>query len=793
MSIDLEIPGSLLNSLVSDSLQQKFNTTCVPSFQDDDGQTTYIDSVTVQSVTNVVSTNVIDFPVDAQLLLLSQSELDASVGGLTPDLDVLTAQIALQMVPQGATLSFVVQSINLSPPDSTLQNLINSFVASSLSGFGTIDLGTLFQTLGLPLPTNTEFVSSGGSVLIRFNPGPPPSDHLINGLQWSIFIPSSALEGSLFNLTGRSVVPELLKSGFTLGNQNATYTGSQTGNANLEATINATKSANCTVESFTVFAALDFKVQIYLRSQTLGNPQLAELIYFNLNLSSNVGFDPFNLVQHELNGAAIEAMASFDPSTIGATRLGQPGSDYSLHNFEILSDLPDLSFGNARLLYNNNLVAQDIGIVLGGNISYQPLPPLFDLTYTVTKFNPFDYTQWTYCGETPSEPFVQGIGTLTNTVQLCSTTIVSPTSAAAQSVVMLSTTPSPGETANQVIVTAYMTAASASIFLSLSDGQNLVVQVETTRGVRLLDFGFPPSPQLDSNGNLLIFIQVPVGVCHPDIVTLGIPQIPLSLPAHGVVPAVPSDWVGNLGGVMAFESTILEVGEVGLGDVLLVRQPVDGGVTVVSAKEMTVQIPVLVALRGFDEGAVLERADRGLIRSAKIRAKTFVKCAVLYKRGAQRHRLVATKSFAQVVTTFENRVEITDVFKTGLVFVRQIIKGKEGERKLPRAVLESQATIEPKIELPGLEETRTVPGFEDGNIVIGRFDDGSFRLISKDSGGKVVVYGTVPRWLNMPATSGNWAISSRRGDWIEVFRIVDKSPKRCSCGCHSEEAARKGE
>ena len=791
MSIDLEIPGSLLNSLVSDSLQQQFNTTCLPSFQDDDGQKTYIDSVTVQSVTNVISTSVIDFTVDVQLLLLSQSELDASVGGLTPNLEVLTAQIALQMVPQGATLSFVVQSITLSPPDSTLQSSIGFVVAPLLSGFGTIDLGALFQTLGLPPPSNTEFASLDGSVLIRFNPGLPIIDHLVNGLQWSIFIPSSALEGSLLNLMDKSVVRQLLENGFTLGNQNATYTGSQTGDATLEATINATKSANCVLESFTVFAALDLKARIYLQSQALGNPQLAEVVYFNLNLSSDVGFDPFDLVQHELNGAAVEAMASFDPSTVRGTRLGQPGSDYNLHNFEILSDLPDLSFGNARLLYNNNLVAQDIGIVIGGNVSYQPLPPLFDLTYTVTKFNPFDFTQWTYCGETPSEPFVQGIGILTNTVKLCSTTIVSPTSAAAQSVVMLSTTPSPNEIANQVIVTAYMTAASASIFLSLSEGQNLVVQVETTRGVRLLDFGSPPSPQFDSNGNLLNFTQVPVGICHPDIVTLGVPQIPVSLPAHGVVPAVPSDWVGNLGGVMAFESAILEVGEVGLGDVLLVRQPVDGGVTVVSAKEMTVQIPVLVALREFDEGAVLERADRGLIRSAKIRAKTFVKCAVLYKRGAQRHRLVATKSFAQVVTTFENRVEITDVFKSGLVFVRQVIKGKEGERKLPRTVLGSQATIEPKIELPGLEETRTVPGFEDGNIVIGKFDDGSFRLISKDSGGKVVVYGTVPRWLNMPATSGNWAISSRRGDRIEVFRIVDKSPKRCSCGCHSEETARK--
>ena len=794
MSIDLEILGSLLDSIVSSSLQQKFNTTCFPSFPNDDGETTYIDSITVQSVTNAVSTSVIDFPADAQLLLLRQSDLDASIGGLTPDLVVVTAQIALQLVPNGTKLSFVCQSIALSPPDPALQELINAFVVPSLSSFDTIDLSILFQTLGMGEPLNTQFASSGGSIIVRFDPDSPPSDHLTNGLQWGIFIPSSTLEILADNLVGSGVGPQLQENGFTLDNPNTTYTGSQTGNANLETTLNGTKPASCAGESFTVTAAFDSKINMYLQSQgLLGNPQLAKMVFFNLNLTSNVAFDPLGFVENALDAAAAEAMASFDVSTVGGTRLGQPGSDYYTHNFEILSDLPELSFGNANLLYSNNLIAQDDGIIIGGVVSYTPPPPLFDLTYTVTKFDLFNYTQWTYCGEQPSEPFVQATGTLTNTVQLCSATIVSPTSTAAQSVVMISTTPSPGEPADQVIVTVNMTVATASVFLSTSDAQHLVVQVETTRGVRLLDFGAPPTPQFDGNGNLLNLTVVPVGICHPDILTRGTTQIPMSLPAHGVVPATAADWVGNLEGVMAFESAVVEVGGSEISDVLLVRQPLDGGDTVVSAKGPTVQIPVLVALRGFDEGAVLERADRGPIKSAKIKRKTFVKRAVLHKRGALEHRLVATKSLAQIVTTFENRVEITDVYKNGLVYLRQVIKGKKGERKLPRNVLESQTVTKPKIELPRLEEVRTVPGFEDGNIVIGSFDDGSFRLISKDSGGNIVVNGIVPRWTNMPVTSGNWAISSRSGDRIEVFRIVRTSPKRCSCGCHTEEASKKDE
>jgi hypothetical protein len=323
MSIDLEIPGSLLNSLVSNQLQEKFNTTCFPPFPNDDGETTYIDSITVQSVTNAVSTSAIDFPADAQLLLLSQSDLDASVGGLTPDLTVLTAQIALQMVPNGAQLSFVCQFITLSPPDPALQKLINQFVVPSFSSFGAIDLTTLFQTLGTDVPQNTEFAWFGGSVIIRFDPDSPPSDHLINGLQWGIFIPSSVLETLVDNLIGTAAGTQLQENGFSAGNPITTYMGSQTGNAYLEATLSGTKPDSCLGENFTVTAAFDFKINMYLQNQgPLRNPQLAKMVWFNLNLSSNVAFDPFGFVENALDAQAVVSMASFDVSTVGGTRLG---------------------------------------------------------------------------------------------------------------------------------------------------------------------------------------------------------------------------------------------------------------------------------------------------------------------------------------------------------------------------------------------------------------------------------------------------------------------------------------
>jgi len=154
------------------------------------------------------------------------------------------------MVPNSAQLSFVCQFITLSPPDPALQKLINQFVVPSFSSFGAIDLTTLFQTLGTDVPQNTEFARFGGSVIIRFDPNSPPSDHLINGLQWGIFIPSSVLETLVDNLIGTAAGTQLQENGFSVGNPITTYMGSQTGNAYLEATLSGTKPDSCLGENF---------------------------------------------------------------------------------------------------------------------------------------------------------------------------------------------------------------------------------------------------------------------------------------------------------------------------------------------------------------------------------------------------------------------------------------------------------------------------------------------------------------------------------------------------------------
>jgi hypothetical protein len=274
-------------SLGARSTPQRLNTTCFPPFPDDDGQTTYVDSVTVQSVTNIVDSTVIDFPTTAQLSLVSQNDLDNSVGGLTPDQIVLSAQLALQLVPtfnpepdgtQGVQLSFICQFIVLSPPDNALQTLINQFVVPTLGDLGTMDLTVIFNTLGMQLPASVEFATVNESIMIRFNPSSPPSDHLTSGLQWCIFINSGVLENLVDNLVNSSAAAQLKENGFSVGTTNTMYMGSQTGNAYLEATLNGSEPGSCAGEYFTVTASFDFRVNLFLLNPPSPLPPQARLV-----------------------------------------------------------------------------------------------------------------------------------------------------------------------------------------------------------------------------------------------------------------------------------------------------------------------------------------------------------------------------------------------------------------------------------------------------------------------------------------------------------------------------------
>lgn len=353
------------------------------------------------------------------------------------------------------------------------------------------------------------------------------------------------------------------------------------------------------------------------------------------------------------------------------------------------------------------------------------------------------------------------------------------------SVVSIMTNPSPGQPTSEVSVSVSLTVASATIFLSAANQEHLVVRVQTTRGVRLLDFGVPPTPQFDSNGNLENVNQIFIGCFHIHLgLSQGLSQIPLSIVAHGGIAPAPSNWTSNLENVAAFQSAIVTIEDVSEGDVLLLRQPLDCGTTVVSVKQAPIKIRLLVAVRPYDEGAVLEKADRSAIEQETIARKAFQRFAVLHKRGALGHRLVGTKSVAQIVTTFENRIEIMEGYDNGLVYLRQTIKR---DRTLPRQLVAKVEAKDAQIRLPGLETVRTVPGFEDSGAYVGTFEDGTLRVISVSKEGSQRVYGTIPRWTNMPVSSGDWAISSTTGDRIAVFRVMDTSAKKCKCGCHEKE------
>jgi hypothetical protein len=158
---------------------------------------------------------------------------------------------------------------------------------------------------------------------------------------------------------------------------------------------------------------------------------------------------------------------------------------------------------------------------------------------------------------------------------------------------------------------------------------------------------------------------------------------------------------------------------------------------------------------------------------------------MLQKKGALSHRLLSTKSTAQIITTFDDRTETTEVLRLGVTRVFNVIKRDrshdahkdDSSRSLTRT---REASVP---DIPGCVATHFVPGFDDSSTWIAEFDDGAYRVLARREDGSVVVTGMVPRWPKMPLVDGDWAISKTKGDRIAVFMVVQPGLTECKCNC----------
>ncbi len=197
MSLDIEILTSTLLNAMQDSLQQGFNTACLPSFA-----SYYVDHVNVDAGTVSITTAgaaEFDFPVD--IFVVDMPSLLANVNGTPPGAlaPIGHANIFIDLTISGTTLTLACTSVTLSPTitaaiGSANAALVSAKIQAEIGTSGSANLGVIFSTLSLPTPTTSTIAQSGESLFIRFDPSGPPLDTLHSGQNWCLFVDAATVQ-----------------------------------------------------------------------------------------------------------------------------------------------------------------------------------------------------------------------------------------------------------------------------------------------------------------------------------------------------------------------------------------------------------------------------------------------------------------------------------------------------------------------------------------------------------------------------------------------------------------------
>ncbi|KAJ0125942.1 Uncharacterized protein HZ326_30952 [Fusarium oxysporum f. sp. albedinis] len=586
----------------------------------------------------------------------------------------------------------------------------------------------------------------------------------------------------------RAAAPSLVSKGISPNPATATWAPKGPGPLGLIPHVRAGITGRGHKACLWYTAEATFNIDFSVQDLILLGPSLVKYITWNLSILVDETLGILFWAQDQANGEAVQAMRGFDPTTIsGGSRMGASGTEFGDHNFKVANNFPKLAFGSASLRFNNCMAFEE-GMALGGAVDQGIPPSPFGTHFTTTKF-PHEFTHYLSCkSDSRASTSVSAASTSSNVGRICAVDIITPHPDRVDISPYLYISPPLETTTDSVTISFTLPAIVA--FQVFTNEQPVVVRARTTRGVRMIDFGRPPLPEWDDKGNVKNAEIVLLENCAKviDVGSVVRWKIPYAILVKRWLVDPPPIWTDRIEDVAAFESSLVTV-RVRSGQSVIFNQPRDGGMSVVSAagKADVVTVPVLLAVRSFDEGASLEtmnRRDIGLMTST---SKLFRRVAVLDRKGSISHELIGTRTTARVVTTFVDRVETTEIDDLELCRVvtvehRQNGSGKEGAEEVMKKPQDPPTTKKtPAIQ--GCIAIHPVPGFEDHSTSIAEFEDGSYRVLSRSDNGELNVTGMVPRWLKIPRVAGGWAISSRSKDRIAVFSVMQSDPRICSCKC----------
>lgn len=788
MSFEIQIHQATLVTVIENTMQQGFRTRCLPS-----ADPFYVDHIDVAAgdTTVAMSDGSVDFVVTVNVFVVtSQSVLaaanDVPDGAKTP---VGQATLTLRLSVAGTVLSLTCTGVDLGVIGTFLGSsaaTVEQQIQQAVGTVGSLDVGTIVSGIGLAAPSTSRLEIVGSSVLIRFDPPAAGQERLQSGQDWCLFADANTMEA----LAKSKLNPMLSKlDSFLTSVSPPTVGWAPSGSTPA---LNVVLDGEAPVpDPFSGHVRLSANVVIGLLHTFILNDGIGSDLTFDVSWQADINLgSALDILLPPGVAEAIESLivsmltAQIDPTSFGAVPLGP-------QEFEMVQPLPQLSFATAAFNYGSVVGLPD-GMVLGGSVTTPgtdtstlaciegAFPDQFQLLVDCSHGGANSNRQPTLDAVTASAG-----ASFEHAGAVCDIHFVSPTKPPISLSPYL-TAPADG-TITETGAVALTIPGTVAAVLS-TDPQPIQLWLQTARGVRLLDLGTPPSPQLDSEGNVTNCRVVVIDDC-PVAVDRWYRVFHMYNPKWSVDP--PESWLQQLDRVERFETVLIDVSGLEAGSIVRFDTPLAGlgaGSTFCADGAGHVLLPAMLTARSTDENARLATADRQQLVDVTTATAVFQRVAVLHTPGALAHALAEQGGIALVTSTFaDGRTETTRLDRMGIPYSAQPAPGQAGApgtgaADAPGTVpARAQATTpaQPPDEpgIPGLVALHPVPGFEDSGLQVAELDDGSHVCVV-DEAGQLRATGTIPDWPHMPPTGSAWAISASSGDRLAVFAVSRSRPAR---------------
>ncbi|HKS08942.1 MAG TPA: hypothetical protein VJS13_05295 [Pyrinomonadaceae bacterium] len=753
MSIELQIQAAVLGNIAANAIEARLRTTCFPSVAE-----VFLDHADVSGTVEVLAglaTIRLRVPVD--IFVVRRTDLLATPNAIPPGASTAagTVTLLLDLSVSGTVLSLQCVDVDLGGLGQALGPAAADAKTAIVGAIGaavTSDLKPALTQLGMPNPGFSRIELTAGVVAIRFEPAGAPQVRLFPGQDWGIFLDGPAVEQ-----LAKSKVPKALGERLTSFVLNASWRPSGT-----LPHVDMSFSGKAQVpDPFAGDVSGTFACDFVLTGPATRT--LRSTVHWSMAVDLGDASPAF------IDKAVREMLES----AVFLSVIKSGGIPAGNHTFAFESGLPEVAFGGARLNYAS-MLASPAGMTIGGPVRWPILPSRDTVKFSVTNFGLPSRLE--FCSQlaktgsgAPDRTATLKSLTTTGRVWLddggafCEFEIISPAD-------WLKTYVHPpdagdvGESHDLRIVIPSNVARGIR--------KNVQLIVRTARGVRLIDFGIPPAPELDISGNVtnaqITYIDdclyLPVGPEDPFGINWGDPRDLLINPV---------DWLSYLDALQGLDVQVINLSGLQQGELIQFRSR-DHSIDVTADINGRAVVPVLLPVTDQAAPAMLTRANR-----QSIAGHVSVDSVVLQRQASLPAGLRSSLSSdldgtARLTTEFEDRIEIHGLDDSGSPMLLENHQLSTANREFSQADYSSTASHYGCDSLPGLTAVHTLPGFEDAGVAIAEMSDGS-RLVLDTNDEGMRVAGTFSGPIGSLEINGDWGLLTGQKR-ATIYRVLRERP-----------------